>query len=99
MPLYAFIAKDKANGQEHRLAVRPTHLKHLESLGNRVVFAGAFQTEASQPTGSLVVIEAPDLADATATFESDPFVREGVFESWQILRWNWTINNPTRRGQ
>ncbi|HVW91699.1 MAG TPA: YciI family protein [Devosia sp.] len=99
MPLYAFIAKDKPNAVEHRLAVRPTHLKHLEALGDRVLFAGSFQSQAGQPTGSLVVIEAPDLASATQTFESDPFVTQGVFANWEISRWNWTVNNPTGRGQ
>jgi uncharacterized protein YciI len=99
LPLYALIARDKSDGVEHRMAVRPSHLKHLEALGDRVVFAGALQTEAVEPTGSLVVIEAPDLASATATFEADPFVREGVFRSWEISRWTWTINNPAKRGQ
>jgi uncharacterized protein len=99
LPLYAFIAKDKPNGVEHRLAVRPEHLRHLESLGDKLVFAGAFQTEEPKPTGSLVVIEAGNLADATATFEQDPFVKQGVFLSYEITRWNWAVNNPGKRGQ
>ena len=99
MPLYSFIAKDKPNGVEHRLAVRPEHLKHLEGLGRKVVFAGAFQTEEAKPTGSLVVIEAADLAEATKVFEQDPFVVRGVFQSYEISRWNWAINNPEKRGQ
>ncbi|MDR3471833.1 MAG: YciI family protein [Devosia sp.] len=99
MPLYALIAKDKPNNVDQRLAVRPAHLVHLESLGNKVVFAGAFQTEEARPTGSLVVIEAPNLTEATMLFEQDPFVRQGVFHSYEITRWNWAINNPDKRGQ
>jgi uncharacterized protein YciI len=99
LPLYALIAKDKPNGTEHRLAVRPVHLKHLESLGSKVIFAGAFQTEEAKPTGSLVVIEAPNLAEATSLFEADPFVEQGVFGSYEITRWNWAVNNPDKRGQ
>lgn len=97
MPLYAMMAKDKPNSA--RMAVRPTHLKHLDTLGRRLVFAGPFQDEAGQPTGSLVVIEAADLGEARGLFEQDPFVTQGVFQSYEISRWNWGINNPDKRGQ
>ncbi len=99
MPLYALIAKDHRNGVEHRLSIRPEHLKHLESAGDRLVFAGALQTEAAQPTGTLTVIEAASLAEATDFFERDPFVVRGVFQSYEISRWNWAVNNPGKRGQ
>ena len=97
MPFYSIIARDKPNGLDHRMAVRPEHLKHLDSLGDKLVFAGPFQTEEGKATGSLVVIEAPDLATATAMFEQDPFIRSGVFESWGISRWAMTINKSAGR--
>jgi uncharacterized protein YciI len=97
LPLYALIAKDKPNSE--RQAIRPEHLKHLESLGDKLLFAGALQTEAAQPTGTLTVIEAESLAAATAFFEKDPFVVRGVFQSYEISRWNWAVNNPDKRGQ
>ena len=97
MPLYSITAQDKPNGLEHRLAVRPEHLKHLEALGDRLVLAGPFQTEEGKATGSFVVIEAPDLAAATALFEQDPFVKEGVFASYEISRWALTLNKSAGR--
>ena len=97
MPLYALMAKDKPNSE--RQAIRPEHLKHLESLGDRLLFAGALQTEAAQPIGTLTVIEAESLAAATGFFEKDQFVVKGVFQSYEISRWNWAVNNPTKRGQ
>jgi uncharacterized protein YciI len=99
MPLYAIIAKDKPNGVAHRMAVRPTHLKHLDGLGDKLVIAGPFQGEDAGPTGSFMVIEAGDLAEATRLFEADPFIIEGVFGSYEISRWSWGINNPDKRGQ
>jgi len=99
LPLYALIAKDKPNGLEHRLAVRPEHLKHLDTLGQKLVMAGPFQTEEGKATGSWVVIEAGNLSEATRLFEADPFVVQGVFQSYEITRWNWGINNPDKRGQ
>jgi uncharacterized protein YciI len=97
MPFYSIVAKDKPNGLEHRMAVRPEHLKHLDSLGEKLVIAGPFQTEESTATGSFMVIEAPDLAAATELFEADPFIRHGVFESYEISRWALTINRSAGR--
>lgn len=97
MPLYSLIAKDKAGGLDHRLAVRPRHLEHLDSLGDKLVLAGPFQTEDGKPTGSFMVIEADDLDAAKALFGKDPFVTEGVFQSYEISRWALTINKAAGR--
>jgi uncharacterized protein YciI len=86
------IARDKPGASAHRQAVRPTHLKHLDGLGGQLVFAGPFQDEAGQSTGSFVVIEADDLATARAIFARDPFVIEGVFGDWEVNRFALTIN-------
>lgn len=95
--LYAIIAEDKPGGLEHRLAVRPTHLEHLGTLGDKLVFAGPFLDAEDKPCGSLVVIEAPSQAEAEAMAARDPFVVQGVFGSYQVRRWTWGINNPTGR--
>jgi uncharacterized protein YciI len=95
--LYAIIAEDKPNGLEHRLAVRPTHLEHLKTLGDKLVFAGPFLDENEKPKGSLMVIDAPGHAEAEAMAEQDPFVTQGVFARYEVKRWNWGINNPTGR--
>lgn len=97
MPLYSFIAKDKAGGLDHRLAVRPKHLAHLDSLGDKLVLAGPFQTEDGKPTGSFMVIEADDLDAAKALYAKDPFVSEGVFDTYEISRWALTINKAAGR--
>ena len=97
MPYYSIIANDKPNGLEHRMAVRPEHLKHLDTLGERLVIAGPFQTEEGKATGSFMVIDAPDLATATALYEADPFIKQGVFENYTISRWAFTINKAAGR--
>lgn len=96
--LYAIIAQDKPNNVEHRLAVRPTHLEHLKSLGDKLVFGGALVGTDDKPEGSLMVIEADSLEQAKAMAAQDPFVTEGVFGSYEVKRWNWAVNNPTNRG-
>ena len=91
------IARDKPNALAQRQAVRPTHLKHLDSLGEKLVFAGPFQDEAGRSTGSLVVIEADDLDAARAAFARDPFVTEGVFADFEVSRFALTINKSQGR--
>ncbi len=95
--LYAIIAEDKPNGLEHRMAVRPTHLKYLESLGDKLVFAGAFLDGNDKGCGTLAVIDALSQAEAEAMAAADPFAAEGVFASYQVRRWNWAVNNPGGR--
>jgi len=97
MPLYSLIAKDKAGALDQRMAVRPRHLEHLDSLGDRLVLAGPFQTEDGKSVGSLMVIEADDLDAAWTLFAQDPFVAEGIFESYEVSRWSMTINKAAGR--
>ena len=91
--LYALIAHDKPGYLSKRQEFRPEHLKHLESLGDRLRLAGPFLAENGDMTGSIVVIEAESYEDARAAFASDPFMREGLFDSVTIKRWHLGINN------
>lgn len=97
--LYAIIGQDKPNGVDHRAAVRPAHLAHLESLGDKMVLGGPFIGEDGKPTGSLVVVEAESLDEAKALAAADPYVTEGLFAAYEVKRWNWGLNNPDKRGQ
>ncbi len=97
MPMYSIVAKDRAGGLERRQAVRPEHLRHLDSLGEKLVLAGPFQSEDAKATGSFMVIEADNLDAATALFAEDPFIREGVFATYEISRWALTVNNSAGR--
>jgi uncharacterized protein YciI len=90
---YALVGYDKPNGLADRMAVRPDHLKHLDSLGNRLVLAGPFLDANGDMNGSFMVIEAESQADAEATFAKDPFVVRGVFGSIEIRPFRIGINN------
>jgi len=92
--LFALICTDKPNGLALRKANRPDHLAYLESLGDTLVFAGPFTEEDGQTmNGSLIVIEAPSLAEAREIAEGDPFARAGLFAAVEIRPWLWTIDN------
>ncbi|NGP16646.1 YciI family protein [Devosia aurantiaca] len=90
--LFAMIAKDAPDALQKRLDTRPVHLDHLNSLGKKLVFAGALLNPEEQPEGSIVVFEAETLAEAQAMADADPFVAAGVFASYEVKRWRVAIN-------
>ena len=94
MTLYAIITSDIEDGLALRQATRPEHLDYLASLGDGLIFAGPFQTEQGSPDGSLVVVRAESLAEATGIADADPYARIGLFRSVTIRRWKWALNAP-----
>lgn len=90
--LFALVALDAPNSVERRMAIRPEHLKHLESLGDKLVLAGPFLDDKDQGVGSIVVIEAASLDEARAMFARDPFMRENLFDQVTIKPWRLGIN-------
>ena len=93
---FAIVAYDKPNGLQHRMDVRPDHLAHLDTLGDKLVLAGPFLDDKGDMVGSFMVIEADSLAEAEATFGRDPFVKSGVFDSITIKPWRLGINNTKK---
>jgi uncharacterized protein YciI len=94
--LFALICKDKPGSLQVRLDTRPTHVAFLEGLNGegKLAFAGPFLNAEGKPDGSLVVVEAPDLAAAQALSAADPYAKAGLFENVEIRQWNWTFNKP-----
>lgn len=86
---YAIIAADVADSLEKRKQARPAHLDRIKELvdAGRVLAAGPHPAiDAEDPgaagfTGSLMIVDFPDLESATAWAQSDPYVEAGVFES------------------
>lgn len=86
MPLFVYIGRDSARGLELRKQHRPAHLDHIAALGARVHFGGPLLDENENPCGSLVIVEADDLASARRVAESDPYLVQGIFESVEVHR-------------
>jgi len=90
--LFAIIARDRADGAPLRAAHRPEHLAWLEAAGEQVRLAGPLLDAAAQkPRGSLIIIEAPDLAAAHDFAQNDPFNKAGLFETVEIAPWRFTL--------
>ena len=86
MALFVIICKDKPGALETRLATRPVHLDYLNGSG-LVRAAGPLLSDAGDPVGSLLIIEADDKAAVQALADNDPYTAAGVFESVEIHPW------------
>jgi uncharacterized protein YciI len=86
MPLYAFLGTDGPRGPELRKRHRPAHLAGIDVLAaeGRIHHAGPLLGESGAPVGSLILFEAASLEEARQIATADPYVTEGIFQSWQL---------------
>jgi uncharacterized protein len=92
--LYALLCQDKPDHLQLRVDTRPQHLEFLSGLGDRLKLAGPFLGPDGKPNGSLVIIEAGDLAEAEAIAARDPYAKAGLFGKVDVRPWVWAIKNP-----
>lgn len=90
--LYVITGKDSPNGLAIRKRVRPGHLARAQALVDegRLILGGpcpAIDSPDPGPagfSGSVIVAEFASLEDAKAWIAADPYVTEGVFESYEV---------------
>ena len=92
--LYALLCTDKPNSVDLRMKVRPEHVAYLNGLSVALKAAGPFLDDAGNPTGSLVIIEAADMAAAKLVAANDPYNLAGLFSNVEIKAWRWALKNP-----
>lgn len=94
--LFAFLCTDKPGHLNVRMETRPTHVEYLNKLNaeGTLKFAGPFLDDDGKPNGSLVVVEAADMATARTIAEADPYYMAGLFEKVEVKAWNWVFNKP-----
>lgn len=95
MAEFVLIALDKPGALALRLATREAHLAHAASSeAVRIRLAGPFLDAQGEMIGSLLIIEADDLAAAQAFSAADPYVKAGLFQSLEIRPWRQTLPRP-----
>lgn len=85
---YLIYSEDVENSLEKRLSVREHHLARLSTLQSegRLLVAGPCPAiDSNDPgtagfTGSLIIAEFNDLAQAQAWADEDPYIAAGVYE-------------------
>ena len=94
MANFALICIDKPDSLALRLATREAHFAYGRSMPGVVRLAGPFLDDAGEMAGSLLVIEAENLAAAWARHEGDPYKLAGLFERVEIRPWRATWGEP-----
>ena len=87
MPWFALIARDRPDGLKHRKQHRPAHLEHMARLdaAGRLRYGGPLLDENGEMQGSLIILEAADLAAAKQAYAEDPYMVHGIFAAWDIV--------------
>jgi len=94
--LFVIHAIDRDGDGSVRQANREAHLGFLGEAGDRVKLAGPLLSDdGSRMVGSMLVIEAESLADASAWAANDPYKAADLFESVDIRPWKAAIGTTT----
>lgn len=90
MPLFAVICRDKPGHLQTRIDTRDAHLGFLRQDDTTVQMAGPL-IEEGEMRGSLIVIDALDLAAAEGWADQDPYKAAGLFSNVEIIEWKKVI--------
>ena len=75
-----------------RMANRPDHVEYLKAHREKIVAAGPTLGDTpEQMTGSVLIMEFGDLAEAENWAANDPYAKAGLFESTTISPWKNVI--------
>ena len=92
MTLFLLLCTDKPGARDLRAATREAHLAYLAEHAAEVKLGGPWlDPDDEGPLGSMLVIEAPDLAAAQTFAAEDPYVRAGLFAEVRLTPWRLVI--------
>jgi len=90
MALFALICIDKPDSLALRMATREAHFAYIGGQPGVLRLGGPFLDGEEKMAGSLMIIEAANLADAEAFSAADPYRQAGLFERVEIHPWRHT---------
>jgi uncharacterized protein YciI len=90
MALFVIHWLDKAGGLPVRLATRQAHFDYIAAHPGVLKLGGPFLSDSGEMAGSLLIIEADDLAAAEAFAEGDPYKAAGLYERREVRPWKHT---------
>src|SRR3954451_15478350 len=96
---FAITAIDRAGATDVRTKTRPAHREYLHTPHPGVTYrlgGPLLAPDGAATIGSLIVIEAQDLATAERFSTGDPFRKAGLFAEVSVRPWDWTSGNPDR---
>lgn len=84
MPHFMLACFDKADSLPLRMATREAHLAYMAGKREMVKLAGPLLDDAGDMAGSLLIVEAPDLAGAKTLNAEDPYTKAGLWDRVEI---------------
>ena len=90
MPLFVISWLDKPGGLAVRMAAREAHLAYVAEKGC-VRLGGPFLDANGDMAGSMIIVEAEDLAAAKVFHDADPYKLAGLFETSEVRPWRVTV--------
>jgi hypothetical protein len=90
--LFVITAIDRENTRDLRTATRPAHFDYVRATG-AVRLGGPFLDQNGDMIGSLMIIEAEDIAAAREWQANDPYAKAGLFQRAELLPWKATANH------
>ena len=94
MPIFVLMCLDKPGALALRMANREAHLAFVARRRGEVRLAGPLLNDEGDMSGSLLIIEADDLAAARAFNAADPYQAAGLFERVEIRSFRQSIPPP-----
>ncbi len=91
MPLFTVTCRDKPESFDLRARTRDAHLAWIAEQGAAVRLGGPWLDEEARSVGSLLIVEAGDLAAAQALAAGDPYAHAGLFASVAVEPWRLVI--------
>jgi len=88
--LIALIARDKPGALQTRLDNRDAHIAYLKDTGV-VAQAGPLLDDDGTMSGSLVILDVADMAQAQDWAANDPYAKAGLFDSVELIEWKKVI--------
>ena len=93
---YLITAYDYSDSVARQLSVRPAHLANMEKVDGCIITAGGILNEQGQVIGSALVMEFESREKLQAYLDSEPYIKEGVWEKVKVEPFNTVIlNNET----
>lgn len=97
MSLFMILCTDKPDSRTLRAETRQAHLGHLAGGGEvQVKLGGPVLDEGDEgPAGSMLIVEATDIAAARAFAAADPYAQAGLFAQVEVRPWRLVVGGFT----
>ena len=91
MPMFALFCVDKPGALSVRMATRQAHLSYAREHIAMLKLGGPLLDDAGDMAGSLMILEADDLAAAQRFNAEDPYTQAGLWERVDIKPFKVTL--------